>query len=58
MNMNIYDGIKFKSFVVEYVPKQISKSIDNIIKNVYRIKLYDSIMHRSIAVIDYVETKG
>ena len=36
----------FDSFGVEHIPKEIMKFIDrkNIIKNIYRIQAYDSIM--------------
>ena len=41
-----YDVVDFDSFGVEHIPKEIKKFIENknIIRNIYRIQAYDSIM--------------
>ena len=53
-----YDTIYFDSFGVEYIPKEIKKSIGNknIITNIYRIQAYDSIMcgYFCIGFIDFM----
>ena len=41
-----YDAIYFHSFIVEHIPKAIKKLTGNknIMKNIYRIQTFDSIM--------------
>ena len=49
----------FDNFGVEYIPKEIKKFIGNknIIKNIYRIQAYDSIMCRYFC-IGFIDLKG
>ena len=53
-----YDVIYFDSFGVEHIPKEIKKFMGNknIIINIYRIQVYDSIMCRYFCVgfIDFM----
>ena len=52
------NAIYFNSFGVEYIPKAIKKFIGNknIIRNIYRIQAYDSIMSGSFCIgfIDFM----
>ena len=53
-----YDAIDFDSFGVEHIPKEIKIFIENknIIRNIYRMQAYDSIMcgYSYIEFIDFM----